>query len=362
MYYVIFAIPLIVTAISVYYKRKFDIKEIAIQFFASWAIGFAVILIGSMVATSDYEIINGQVNDKTRVHDYWLESYSCNCVEVCSGSGKSKSCSQSCQTCYTDHYTVDWDVKCSVGNVKIKSLDREYKSVYNEPDPAAYTKAYKGEFCATTNTFTNYIKAAEKSLFNVDNKLDYSGYKVPAYPRIHGYYKVNRVFGFGKLNKELNKLLNDKLRTLGAIKQANIILIGSEYDMEYRYAVEQKWLGGKKNDVIVLVGMQNNLIDWIDTITLGSNLGNELMTVKMHDDIMALKTVSTDIAGVIGSTIEKHFDRKPMQEFEYLKDDIQPSIWLIIASILLCVGCNIGIFIYFRKQNTNRTSYYSWRR
>lgn len=347
MYYFIFALPLIVTAITIYYKKKFDLKEAAVQLFASWAIGAIVLLLGSMMATSDYEIWNGQVYDKTRVQDYWLETYECNCVTT--GSGKNET--TTCDTCYRDHYTVDWDVKCSVGNVKIKSLDSEYKSVYKKPDPTAYKKAFKGEFCATSHSYTNYIKAADHSLFNLDNNLNYEEYEVPNYPRIHSYYKVNRVFGFGKINKKLNELLNSELRTLGPTKQANIILIGTKYDEGYRYAVEQKWLGGKKNDVIVLVGIDGISIDWVDTITLGSNLGNELMTVKMHDDIMALKLVSEDIAGVVTDTIAKHFDRKPMQEFEYLKDDIQPSIWLIILSIVLCVSCNIGIFFYFKNNS-----------
>jgi len=346
MYYFIFALPLIVTAITVYFKKKFDLKEAAIQMGASWIIGLTVILLGSMMATSDYEIWNGKVYDKTRVHDYWEESYDCYCT---TSSGDNPV--TTCQTCYRDHYTVDWDVKCTVGNVKIKSLDSEYKSVYKKPDPTAYKKAFKGEFCATSHSYTNYIKAADHSLFNLDNSLDYSEYKVPNYPSVHSYYKVNRVFGFGKINKNLNDILNNKLRTLGATKQTNIILIGTTHDEGYRYAVEQKWLGGKKNDVIVLVGIDGISIDWVDTITLGSNLGNELMTVKMHDDIMALKLVSEDIAGVITETITKHFDRTPMQNFEYLKDDIQPSIWMIILSIILCIGCNIGIFIYFNKNS-----------
>lgn len=344
MHYLIFAIPLIVTAVTIKFKKGFDLKEASIQLIASWGIGAIVLLIGSMMATSDYEILNGKVLNKTRVHDYWEESYDCFCTTNSDGI-------QSCQTCYRDHYTVDWDVKCSTGNVGIKRLDWESRRVYNEPDPLPYKKAYKGEFCATTKSFKNYIKAAGNSLFNLDNNLDYSEYSVPAYPEVHSYYKVNRVFGFGKLNKELNDILNSTLRTLGATKQANIVLIGSNYDEEYRYAVEQKWLGGKKNDVIVLVGINGKLIDWVDTITLGSNLGNELMTVKMHDDIMSLKKVSKDIAGVITGTIERYFDRKPMQEFEYLKDDIKPSIWLIILSILLCISCNVGIFFYFNRNS-----------
>ncbi|MCH9735909.1 MAG: hypothetical protein K0U78_15375 [Actinomycetia bacterium] len=338
------------TLITVAIKKKFEFKEAIIQFSVSWAVGVACILIATMLVSSDYEIWNGKINSKSRIHDYWLESYDCNCYQTCSGSGANETCTETCSTCYTDHYTVDWNVNCSVGKINIKSLDWESKRVYDEPDPKAYKAANKGDFCATENSYTNYIKGSEGSLFNLDNNLDFSHYEVPTYPRVHSYYKVNRVFGFGKLNKELNEILNSRLRILGPQKQANIILIGTEYDESYRYAVEQKWLGGKKNDIIVIVGLIKDRIDWVDTITLGSNIGNELMTVKINDEIMSLKTVSNMVAVSVLNNIEKHFDRKPMEEFEYLKDEIKPSFWMTIISILLCIACNIGIFIYFNRR------------
>lgn len=349
MYYFIFALPLIVTPITFYFRRRIDYKELAIQFAASWLIGALVLALGGMLKTHDTELWNGQVVSKSRVHGTYEEAYDCYCSTDSDGI-------ESCSTCYETHYTVDWDVRCTVGVVDIKYLDRTSKSVYNSPNPKAYTNAYKGESCATQHSYTNYLIAAESSIFNKDTGQDFSMYSVPPYPYVHSYYKVNRVFGFGKLNKELNHRLNLGLRALGPSKQANIILIGNQYDNMYRYAVEQQWKGGKKNDIIVLIGMdKTNTLSWVDTITLGENAGNELMTVKMRDSIMSLKSSKAEIADNILSIVGKHFDRKAMEEYTYLKDDITPDTWVVVLSLLLCLGVNIGVAIFFYKQNRYRS-------
>jgi hypothetical protein len=122
----------------------------------------------------------------------------------------------------------------------------------------------------------------------------------------------------------------------------------------YRHALERAWAGGKKNDVIVLIGSTNfPTIDWVDTITLGRNSGNELMTVEMRDNLMDIGTLE-DHRTIIGSmvrTIEDKFDRKPMADYEYLKDEIDPATWVIILAFFLSVALSIGATIYFHHTD-----------
>lgn len=352
MFWLIFALPFLMTGLSLFIKRGFIWQECLIQFVASFAIGAAVLATGYMTKMKDVEVWNGEITSKERTHEHYLRSYSCNCVTTCSG-GKNSTCTTTCQTCYEDRYTVSWDVNCTAGNINIDYKDWSDDDVYLEPDPRAYKEAAKGNFCAREHSYTNYVKAASSSLFNQDSKLDFSQYKVPSYPRVYNYYKFNRVFGFDNAtNKLINTSLNHKLKKLGAKKQANIIVIGNEYDQNYRNAVEYKWKGGKKNDIIVLIGKDgSNTIKWVDTITLGFNSGNELMTVKMRDGLMALGNVDGKaISDTISYVVENYFDRKPMKEFEYLKDDIQPSNLSIALGFILCIISNIGIFVFFKYK------------
>jgi hypothetical protein len=139
--------------------------------------------------------------------------------------------------------------------------------------------------------------------------------------------------------RDWNDYLAGKLRKLGPSSQANvIIIIVNTADQTYRHALETAWLGGKKNDVIVLAGVTNYpTIDWVDTITLGQNAGNSLMTVKIRDELTQLGTIENgqSVIDVVATNIANHFDRKPMADFEYLKDDIQPATWVVTTAFIL---------------------------
>jgi len=131
--------------------------------------------------------------------------------------------------------------------------------------------------------------------------------------------------------RDWNTYLAGTLKKLGPASQANVIVIlVNTADQTYRHALETAWLGGKKNDVIVLAGVTNYpQIDWVDTITLGHNADNGLMTVTIRDELTDLGSIASGQAffDVIATYVAQHFDRKPMADFEYLKDDIQPATW-----------------------------------
>ena len=62
----------------------------------SAAIISATFYLGKGSKTSDTEVINGEVLSKARTEGSYVESYSCHCHNVCSGSGKNRSCSEQC--------------------------------------------------------------------------------------------------------------------------------------------------------------------------------------------------------------------------------------------------------------------------
>lgn len=342
------------------FKASFTWLETGAQIVAVCVITGIVTAAGMYGQTADFEVWNGQVTDKKREHGSYVESYSCNCRSVSSGSGKNKTTSTVCDTCYRDHYTVEWYLKSTIGNIRIDYLDRTSRSVYSTKDPKAYTAAFKGEACSRTKGYTNYIKAVPESLFNeVDLKLNEQfAAMIPAYPTVHSIYKVNRVIPVG-VNvpgiAKMNKLLSDELRTIGAKKQANIIVVfANTADQSYRYALERAWLGGKKNDVIVILGTpEYPAVAWVDTITLGENSGNEMMTVQMRDQLMALPAADDHelTVGTIAGVVTQYFDRKAMADYEYLEDEITPPTWVIVTALVLAVLVSIGLTWYFHNND-----------
>jgi hypothetical protein len=371
-FFLLLLIPVIWALIArLIFKTTITWKEMGLQILASIVVVGVVYGAGMYNQTADFEVWNGKITEKVREHGSYIRSYRCNCVTTCTGSGNSRTCSETCQTCYENHYTVDWFVKSTIGNIGIKSLDRTSRSVYDTLDPAAYTEAYVGEGCAATRPYKNYIKAVPESLFNdADIAADAEfAPLIPPYPKIHSFYKINRVLAMGVPVKSVDKWdlhLRDRLRAIGPAKQANIILIlVNTPDQSYRYSLERAWLGGKKNDVIVIMGVPDYpAISWVDTITLGSNSGNELMTVMMRDNIMALETVDdyVEVIDTIAGTVEGHFDRKSMEDFKYLEDEIEPPTWVIGLAIGLSILISIGLTLYFHLQDPFGDHRYGYRR
>jgi len=271
----ILLIPVIWLFVAKYVLRTtFNWKELGISVVATMAVTSIVWATGMMSQTSDTEIWNGELTKKERKHGQYTESYRCNCYTTCSGSGKNRSCSEHCSTCYREHYTVKWSGYTTVGNFSFKSLDRTSRSVYKSPDPTSYTKCEVGEPASRTHEYTNYVKAVPDSLFHDDSKTaeQFLG-KIPSYPKVYGFYKLNRVLNVDSkipqnIINDINIGLSNELKTLGFAKQVNIIVILTEIDdASYRYAIEKAWLGAKKNDVVVMIGLDDNKITWVDVMT-----------------------------------------------------------------------------------------------
>lgn len=313
---------------------------------------------GKYGQTVDTEIWNGVVNSKKIIDDHYVESYDCNCREVCSGSGNQRSCSTVCNTCYEDHYTREWIANTSIGRIQFDKIDTTWKMKRNRAKPpAAYNKCIPGEPTSLAKTYTNYVQAVPKSLFNDNSSLaeQYAG-KIPAYPRVYNFYRINRVINVGSLvpanvQKDLNGRLNVELITLGKLKQVNIIVIFTNVsDPSYRYAIENAWLGGKKNDVVVIIGTQDGkTVQWADVMTWALNSGNELFHVKMRDGLKQTPIESQPLSQLISSTITKHYDRPQMADYEYLKSEIKPPNWVMIIAVLISIVGSILLTALFHK-------------
>ena len=349
-FYLILLIPAVVALVARFWLgATITWLETLAQVVAVSLVLTAVWFAGSYSQTYDEEIWNGQVTSKSRDHGSYTRTYQCRCSTDSKGN-------RSCSTCYEKHYTVTWELESTIGTIRIDRLDRTSRSVYDSPDPQDYKDAYVGEPCSGAYSYTNYIKAVPDSLFNME-AAEYAQFDslIPQYPEVYGIYHVDHVITMGmganvKI-RDWNNYLAGKLKTLGPSSQANVIVIlVNTADQTYRHALETAWLGGKKNDVIVIAGVSNYpQIDWVDTITLGQNADNGLMTVKIRDELTALGSIENGQAfiDVVAANVARYFDRKPMADFEYLKDDIQPATWVLVLAFILAFLLSAALTVVF---------------
>ena len=337
-------------------KRIWD-TEINYQEMALSMVIVTVVVIGVWQAgkwsqTLDTEVWNGYVTNKKIEDDHYQTSYCC-------GTDKDGNCTS---TCYTDHYTRHWNGYTTVGKVTFNSIDTTSKSRRNSsPPPNRYKICKVGEPAAIEHRYTNYVQAVPTSLFNdTSNVAEQFAGKVPTYPRVHDFYRFNRVINVGQAASpafvnQLDSSLDLALKTLGRQKQVNIIVILTKIqDKTYRYAVENAWLGGEKNDVIIFLGVDGNKIVWTDVMTWALNSGNELFHVTMRDGLAKLGTLDNpQLTPTITGTISKLYDRPQMADYEYLAKEVEPPTWVIILAIFLSIGGSLGMTFVFHKYEVD---------
>lgn len=324
------------------------------------------------IQTADTEILNGEVVSKERVHDKYKESYDCNCKSVssCSGSGKDRSCSSRsvCDTCYRDHYTVTWNCITSIGNFEIDKKDWTSSSVYDEPDLPRFTIIKKGDPASRTHSYTNYIKAVPSTLFRPAQETLKTRYasQIPEYPiNVYDFYKVDRIVPVGVSIpniREWNNLLSEKLKTLGPLKQANVVIVITKIaDPDYFYALQDAWQNGKKNDIVVVIGAPEfpKAANWVQVMALTQN---NIFQVKLRDDILALTDLTADnVIAAIDKNTRESFQRKRMRDFEYLDNEIDPPLWIYVLTMLSIIAMYSGTVFYEYRQS-NRFSNFKRRR
>ena len=86
-------------------------QEMGLQIVIVTAVTAGVWQLGIYGQTTDTEVWTGKVTAKDRDHGSYVESYDCNCRSVSCGKGCTTS---KCDTCYRDHYTVDWTADTTV--------------------------------------------------------------------------------------------------------------------------------------------------------------------------------------------------------------------------------------------------------
>jgi hypothetical protein len=308
--------------------------------------GYTGVLIHNRV---DTEVWNGEVTKLVREQVPCEHDYKCNCRTDKDGR-------TTCDTCYEHDFDVDWKVENTAGDdIKIRRVDRQ-----GIIPPPRWLSIHIGDAVAQTHYFVNYVMGAKDSLFNNrDAQTAFLRFKpmIPDYPdNVYDYYKIRRVLLVGnvpmddlKLNA-WNQQLPLMLRALGPRKQVNVIIVlTTVQDPNFANALKTAWLGGKKNDVVVVVGAADypkvswaRVFSWTD---------NETFKIELADAIQDHGTLDpVDTPEMIGGFILKDFNRKHMKDFKYLAWESAPSISACtIIAILSLLATMAAFFVCLTK-------------
>lgn len=261
--------------------------------------------------------------------------YSCNCREVCNHS--------------RDYW---WSLEFSTGDsVPISRCEPN-----SWAEPPAWTNAQVGEPGVVPHAYTNYLLADPDSVYRQSAAAEMP---TPAYPALYEYYKVDRAIDMGTSMPlgAWNQALNQMNADLGGKKQVNIILIATPNpDPIFADSVEHNWLYGKKNDLIIVVGVgapDKDTIAWARVVTI-SNV--EDLKIALRDGLQG-KSLS-DVEGtaqLIRKEIEEKFNRTPMANFEYLASAAKPTFWGTIGLFVEAIVASMIGLVYLQGR-ASRTS------
>lgn len=338
------------------FKHKINTTELVISLVVGTIVSVGVFNYGSYSKASDTEILNGQVLSKNRERVSCSHSYECNCVTTTDSEGRT---SRSCSTCYEHSHDYDWVVNTSVGRLNIDRVDRQ-----GTREPQRFSQVRIGEPASVERSFQNYVKAANYSLFQPNPELA-EKYKdnIPPYPRVFDYYRANRVFSMGaniSNIKEWNEKLSEILIDLGPKKQANInlFIVDSErFTSDFFYGIQSAWFNGKKNDIIITVGIEKETLKPVWS-KVGGWAKYEIFNVTMEQELLNLEKITIENTfPVIKNVTMENFVRLPMAEFEYLKGEIKPSTFFMYVGGILLIAFNAGMSFFFSKHDINLKSF-----
>jgi hypothetical protein len=202
-----------------------------------------------------------------------------------------------------------------------------------------------------TRHWCNKIKAAP-SQFSFPKVSD--GANVYEYPKNNDWRKSDRVLGAAA--NVVNVFEWDRMNArLGPNKRVNVILayyptVG-DGDSELGKLQENKWLRGKKNDLVICYGGEDSklalwayVFGWSESDDVKRNL----------EKLITSHEVTTELISQIESEISKNYIKKDWHKFDYVS--VEPPPWsVVVMSITVFLTQIVGYVISFVNEIRRHT-------
>lgn len=323
------------------WRAKISWKEALVQLGVSSVLVLVVFLAARYASVSSVEHLNGRVSDK----DSGTESC-CHCRSVCDSRDSKGSCTSSHTSC--DHSRdYWWSVKIDLGE-----HDHPIEDGCNGDDdpPTWWSSARLGEPGSVEHSYTNYLLADPESLFSHRTARKEDLDVVPKWiPEIREKFRTDKVITHGMPKPAwLEQQISEIDAELGPSKQVDVIVYLTTSDSpEFAEAVEQRWVYGPKNALVVVLGIADGTIAWARAVTFSKV---EQLKIEIRDELPGHALEPATIAK-LAALVDEHWDRTPMADYEYLMSAASPSGWWLFLVYFVAVSSSVAIAIYFHHED-----------
>lgn len=310
-----------------------------------------------MRMTSDTQIVSGFVTKATH-YPRWVER-DVYVTTTTDSKGRPKTVTRVRYITHPEKFIIESDLpeSFSVNKEKFKEIsnlfggtetETPYKSGFTSGDRNIYVANNKTNYkypVNTTRSWTNRIKAAP-TLFSYSEVSK----NIPAfeYPKETKLNPSNRLIGRANGDIDIREwdLLNSRL---GAAKKINLILIGFEnQDISIADYQESKWIGGKKNDLVICYGFNDGKITWSKVFGW-----TEKEIVKENIQSLILTDgINNDIIPKLEREIYKNYQIKDWSKLDYIA--IEPPVWSYFVLVFVMGITQTVLWIYFHNNELSK--------
>lgn len=366
---------------------RFHWHELPVQL----AVSLVVLLLLSCMFFStsanltDTEIWNGHVTG-AEYYEEWTEKVT---DRYCPGHGSGEN-RRTCGGCKTRtrrvYHAPYWDVHTTVSSLSVDA--QTYRNVVNHfgnerkvdlfrSDQVSHGDGDKFETtfnpsqverlipASDSRSFVNYLQASE-SVKKIRGHGQLFPELIRPYPQVYtgrfGHLEIDRVIDAGvglpaTWKRTVDRVLEEALVQLGHRKQVNVIVYAAKTaDQTFAYALDQAWNKGKKNDVIVVLGLDQfpkvsfaHVMAWTKVEQFPINLRNRILELPDLRDGKAL--ASAIVEEISKPSSQGGFERTPMSDLEYLIADIELPMWAQILIVLLGGAASWGTSLFLIRND-----------
>lgn len=303
----------------------------------------------------DFEYINSYVTKTHYIPTWESNERHINCNK----------CGQS--TCCRTHHYVEthpekWIIytninsNYTVSKVKYNEINKQLgNKIYNKKGLRQnYRSGDKNDYWVE-NTTNAIIPITDTHLWINKIKMSKNNYNyvsipddinIPDYPKHTDIFKSNKLLG--EATKHFDNLYLDKVNAvLGSIKKVNLIIVGFENQEsimgEY---IESKWYGGKKNDVVIVYNVNNNLVSWAKVFGWTDS---ELLKIKIESLLLNQSSSELNfLLNDIKDIILNNYTLKNFDDYNYMTMEVSTFFYVLSFVILLII---IAIYYYIMYNN-----------
>lgn len=345
-------------------------KKIVWQEWAGGSIA-AILLAGIFHAiafygqTSDVEMWRGEVV-KVVFYPEWVEEYEVAVYKTVTRTrtvnGKTQTYTDRVFSHYEDRYRTHHEYWEAETNINItprigrevfneigqrfggnRIAEQVYKSGFHRGDRNIYF--YRNETgwvepVNDTKRWDNRLKAAP-SIYDFAEVSEEQVEQLFEWPNNDNWRVSNTLLGDAG---EIEPLAWDQLAAkLGPTRQANLIFVGFPAGTPSTTAQWQQayWAGGKKNDVVICVAINNNRAEWVHSF----GWSNNAQVWAELNEIMLYNQFNNDILPLIEKAVVSHYERKEWEEFKHL--EVQPPTWVYWVFPLVLLLTQGGLYVWF---------------